>query len=74
MVELQIVILAVAGSSPVGHPFRQEAVHVRRLIVRYPELAGTRLILRHLQIGKWNPREVSTCPVKTTCPNPIDIP
>ena len=36
MVELQIVILAVAGSSPVGHPFRWEAVYLCQLIVRFP--------------------------------------
>src|SRR5213082_3139179 len=34
MVELQIVILAVAGSSPVGHPIPFLILHLRRLIVR----------------------------------------
>jgi hypothetical protein len=31
MVELQIVILAVAGSSPVGHPFAEERAANRTL-------------------------------------------
>ena len=34
MVELQIVILAVAGSSPVGHPFSIGDLSVRGLFVR----------------------------------------
>jgi hypothetical protein len=39
MVELQIVVLAVAGSSPVGHPAIDFGLYLRWLFVRIEAMA-----------------------------------
>ena len=47
MVELQIVVLAVAGSSPVGHP-------LPKLQIPNPELQSFHDRLWDLELGAWD--------------------
>ena len=47
MVELQIVVLAVAGSSPVGHPFVRVARQTDITVPGLPRRENARWLLRY---------------------------
>src|SRR3954468_11165072 len=52
MVELQIVILAVAGSSPVGHPARDRVAGNPKVQI-FERRPATSLDFRHWGFGNW---------------------
>jgi hypothetical protein len=58
MVELQIVILAVAGSSPVGHPPAAKPREIPKPKSQYPKkirlIRGRRRIQSCLELGIWS--------------------
>ena len=54
MVELQIVVLVVAGSSPVGHPTRRGASEIPISKSQAPNLAVLRQVGWNLEFEYWD--------------------